>query len=160
MNCAPNWIKRANMIPPALPEPLLQVVKDTNFAAVALQPERPGSDQVWFLGDPPDGITLGAVFWPSRLGQGLCVPMWTPTCPPTRQGHQRVYMLANSWDGRVLRDRCRLGDAMSIRLVEGVQRAGTRRSGVRGRDVPVKRMTIEAIPAPAECPLLPERRVR
>ena len=47
----------------------------------------------------------------------------------------------------VLCGRCSLGDAMPIRLVEGVQRAGARRSAVAGRDVPVKRMTIEAMTA-------------
>ncbi len=38
-----------------------------------------------------------------------------------------------------VRGRCSLGDAMPIRLADGVQRAGTRRSAVRGRDVAVKR---------------------
>ena len=44
-----------------------------------------------------------------------------------------------------LSGRCSLGDAIPIGLVEGVQRAGTRRSAVAGPDVPVKRMTIEAM---------------
>ncbi len=46
-----------------------------------------------------------------------------------------------------MRDGCSHGDAIPIRLVEGVQRAGTRRSAVRGRDVAVKRMTIDALKA-------------
>ncbi len=45
-----------------------------------------------------------------------------------------------------MRGRCSLGDAMPIPLVEGVQRAGAP-SAVSGRDVPVKRMTIEAMTA-------------
>ena len=36
---------------------------------------------------------------------------------------------------------------MAICLVEGVQRADARRSAVAGRDVPAKRMTIEAMTA-------------
>ena len=48
---------------------------------------------------------------------------------------------------RSLRDGCSDRDAMSIRLVEGVQRAGVRPSAVSGRDVPGKRMTIEAMTA-------------
>ncbi len=46
-----------------------------------------------------------------------------------------------------LRDHCSLGDAMPIRLVEDVQRADARRSAGAGRDVPVKRMTIEPMTA-------------
>ena len=53
---------------------------------------------------------------------------------PLRGGY-RVDLLGQTAE----RDRCSLGDAMPILLVEGVQRAGARRSAARGRDVVVKR---------------------